>query len=248
MSGFLYYVPQSQSKASAKNAMSEASVELAFVEGLASNHTAKGPDNGGGFVLGPAPGPNAVNRDVQEWMPAPGKRYWVGVARSDPPKPCELARDEQLPGHPVKLGDGNEWLIPVARRYVTMDGDSGWIRALPRSLKVNDEGHWEPGDVIAQYRPLWEEVLRVQELFQRNARGDRSALADLDFDTEAALVVLALKANYFVDVVEASLLQLVDTKVFVPVMEALSDMPGFKELEKKAQASGMASTVPGAAD
>lgn len=44
----------------------------------------------------------------------PGKvTHWIGWETANPPGPEDLERKETIEGHPVKLADGREWVIPA---------------------------------------------------------------------------------------------------------------------------------------
>jgi hypothetical protein len=248
MAGFLYYVPTAQTTAQARTGLADAGVDADLFEGLAGNHSAKGPDGAGGFILGPAPGPNVVNLDSQEWLEVPGKRYWVGCYKSTPPGPADLALDPQIAGHEVELGDGNRWLIPVARKYREYKGTLGWVLALPRTRRINADGNWEEGDVVKRHRPLWHEVMRIEELYERYEDGDEMAFENVTIDTETKLVAMAIATNYRIGPAEITLLGLIDGAVIQPVIDAVRDMPTLVSLAKKAEASGEESILPGAAE
>ena len=48
--------------------------------------------------------------DLQHWLNCGA--YWVGWSRQHKPGPGDLVRPETVDGYPVRLGDGNDWLIP----------------------------------------------------------------------------------------------------------------------------------------
>lgn len=56
----------------------------------------------------------------QDWYPAAAQgewahgRYWVGLSKTAPPTPDNLARPYQYKGVATELGDGKSWLIPRA--------------------------------------------------------------------------------------------------------------------------------------
>jgi len=47
----------------------------------------------------------------QTWRKMPGG-YWFGFQNDRRPTPDSLARPVSINGHPIKLGDGNEWVLP----------------------------------------------------------------------------------------------------------------------------------------
>lgn len=73
--------------------------------------------------------------DEQTWIAAaadperdlPAGRYYVGCWNASPPTPRDLSRRYQERGDFLKLGDGHDWLVPVAAD-------------LPRDLLLQDDG------------------------------------------------------------------------------------------------------------
>lgn len=98
----------------------------------------------------------SINMDSQTWRMLPGDRegasVWIGVWNGHKPAPAELARPNTLAGYTCKLLDGHTWVVPLVRQYEEGQYDC----ALPRLLDFDDDGNPTPGQVIKQYRHLWE--------------------------------------------------------------------------------------------
>jgi hypothetical protein len=174
--------------------------------------------------------------NVQEWRQAPGGKWWVGFERECPPRPQDLARPVQLPGHPVELGDGNTWLVPVARRY---QPSGKWRCALDRTREIDGEGAWCMGPVVAKHAALWEYAERLQAFFEKQPG------AEITGQEEANRTVDVLAANYRVGTCEVTVLRLLTNAAIVGVVDALLDRPGLKAIEKKLKGLGVGSTSPG---
>ena len=114
MAGLLYYIPGRKHAELADAA--ELGLQYAFENGLTPLGVQNnGPDGGAGVVIYdstrvPKPGYYA---DKQKWLAIPGNPAgaWLGCY-DEPlsPKPEDVAREEQLGGHRVRLADGQEWL------------------------------------------------------------------------------------------------------------------------------------------
>lgn len=87
-----------------------------------------GPDGGRGVLCGwddpldPSKNqPLAVRMELQNWAPAKphdgleAGRFWLGSLKSSPVRPRDIQRRKTYESAPVKLADGNEWLMPVVR-------------------------------------------------------------------------------------------------------------------------------------
>lgn len=62
----------------------------------------RNPSNGVAVVYDPA---------RQTWRKAPGG-YWIGTQNDRKPNPAGMARSTVIPGYPVPMADGNEYLMP----------------------------------------------------------------------------------------------------------------------------------------
>lgn len=194
----------------------------------------KGPDGGHGciFVFPDAAGdhPPIHVTDRHEWIQLPGSGVYVGVDPDQLPTPESLARREQIDGHFVTLGDGCEWLVPVARMI------SG-ATPLPRRLAW-DGTEWTPGDVMPKYRELFGAACRLWEVL---SGGDA---AELTLSTECDIAATALAINYRIGPAEISLMGLFSTQTEANIAKALIDWPALMELKKKLDA-GELSSEPG---
>jgi hypothetical protein len=135
------------------------------------------------------------------------------------PGPDDLKRSKQLTGHLVQLGDGQEWLIPIARSWAEEDGDIRYRVELPRRVGLDEDGEWQPGEVSRRYTELWavaEQHMQGMEYGQLN---------------DGALC--ALQTNYAIGKYEQDALGLFEDDSVLAVLSALNDLPGYQEIVKK---------------
>jgi hypothetical protein len=126
MAGFLYYFPDAPKPLTSRETaghITECGLEPIFRDGSWPRvEVNAGPDNMKGQIVAIDPGPKGkapacgYYPNDQEWREV--KRvgystYWIGWMRDARPGPDDLARPRQLRGWPVRLADGNQWMVPV---------------------------------------------------------------------------------------------------------------------------------------
>jgi hypothetical protein len=227
MSGFLYYVVGRKTM-TLKALDAQGLGYIAAEAGPEWAATAQGPDGAAGVIfslpgrMGAALSPSAVGEC--RWEKYPGREdVWLGWNPKAPPAPIDLVRSTVVPGHPVKLSDGNEWLVPVARRLAGRT-------ELPCSVAW-DGKTWKQGQVLERYRELWEEACRLWD----EITGAKAATIRLE--TSLDFAARALAVNYRLGPAEISALQLFDTESEGRMVLAVVDWPAFEELEKKVPGS-----------
>lgn len=187
---------------------------------------------------GPATIPPAGNGTLWTGTGKPGSRphweehplrkgVWVGWDPDCPPKPEDLARPKQQAGHWVKLADGNEWLIPVARRPA---GGSPF----PRRIKFDAAGEpavdAQPSD--AEHRWLWEQACRYWDAvtMAAEAADGQATTVQVTVGDTIQLAARALALNYRLSTAEVSMLGLLSTDLLSPICDALCDWPSLAAL------------------
>jgi len=193
--------------------------------------------NGGpGGVFGVVVGPTSdVIYDPSRQVWKEGKDYFIGWEKEQgQPKPEELRRKVIFPGHWVKLGDGNEWLIPVARYC---GGETGLERAITmdRDGKVRQE-------ILEKYKEFYEYAAWYLSWIGLDG-GDPETVKD---KTEAEFYMMCcriLGVNYRVGANEVSALQLLTNRVEIEIIKALADWPSWVKMmeaikEKKNSPAG----------
>ncbi len=242
MNGFLYYISGKTPSVTAAE-IAECGLGYAIPAEKTAGGVIGGPDGLNGVILADARRVQshrvAYKPDAQTWRRVPGTTgAWVGMWNDGVPGPADLARDKQLAGHFVTLGDEREWLIPVARGLVENE-DAGrleWYTALPQRRELNDAGEWVSGDVMPKYGPLWDLACRWFDA-TRGLGDGRQVFA---FDGADDGAVLALGYNYAgLGGAEVSLLGLFDERIVGQVLQAVIDGPVFDDfLKKKLQPDG----------
>jgi len=205
----------------------------------------RGPDGGAGAVFGVEGVDARYMPERQDWKGAPGTKWGVGYWRSSKPGPADLARPEQIGGHAVRLADGHEWLIPVARY---LDGGT----AFPERLQLGPDGQWAQTGTIPQYADICRQAETAWAALSTRLEDDETGTVEFTLHDEAQLAAQALGVNYRVGPVECSLLGLFDTTAVSAVVLALVDWPSVKALtiaeEKKSPVGAGDSTVSGVRD
>jgi len=220
MSGFLYFIPGVQAVSEKTLADKGLSDRLVAFESI---QVQKGPGDAPGMLLRSNLS-KGVSRfgyypDQQTWSQSGA--FWTGIINSEPPQPGELKRDDFINGHPVKLNDGNEWMIPVARAFPTGTN-------LPCSLSLGPDGELV-FDILERYVPFSKHAERLFLEFYGGLAGESEEeaserLHDLDWFNHA---VEALAVNYRVGAQEVSLLKLLTTRNVFEVCRAVVDFPEF---------------------
>ncbi len=178
--------------------------------------------------------------DKQTWQQIPqallptDQAVWLGWYTDDPPTPQDLARPAQRDGHSVRLGDDREWMVPLARAWVDLGKDSGWMTALPQTLGVDDSGDWVANTVVPQYRDLWDLACRYWDSVLGAPRDDDDPKCIVfPFSELNNAAVLALQTNYYIGKAEIAALGLFVTHSARDVMLALIDYDAVDEYLKK---------------
>jgi hypothetical protein len=234
MSGFLYFVEGAQALEPAKETLRSVGAAYALTEGMYFQHTGIGPSGSGGGIL--CSSLKSYDKDSQVWQLHNSGQFWIGVDTHDMPRPKDLALKSQISGHLVKMEDGNDWLIPAARSWGhNKEGQVAWCRNLP-CVRVFEDGSWKDGEVIPKHRALWNHMLRLNGIFVDAMAGDMTKIKNASLEEEADFVLTALRTNYRVGPIEASMLGIMTDTIAGDVANAVMDMPSVEAiLEKKAQ-------------
>lgn len=190
-----------------------------------------GPGGRSGLLLCHAPGTLQIGfyPDRQKWDPLdpddPAAGAWMGFDHSQPPPgPADLVRARVFGGHPVPLADGEEYTIPVLRR----PGDGR--TSLPETIGWGPRGEFQRA-VREEYRVLWEESARLQDLF---LGGDPSY--DLPWGLDLAIRILGL--NYRYDRALHGRLHRIGSEHLEPIFHAAIDGPWVAEMLEAAKKNG----------
>lgn len=141
--------------------------------------------------------------DVQTWRRIPRKfletdtPIYVGYFNDAKPNAKSLQRPTLLDGEFVELRDGGNWLVPIARSWSESGGH--WVRRLPGSMGLDEDGNLTMGSVDSRYEWLWSTATKWFETRQEST-------VQQCFES----AVRVLQANYRIGIVEAIMLGLID--------------------------------------
>ena len=229
MRSFYYYMPALATK-DVQAHIDAAGIRYAFPKGAFTGHrNVSGPDGKQGmlFYAEDLVDPNYC-ADRQTWEQFDG--LWIGYETDSSPNPEALLLPDCTEAHPVRLADGNEWLIPVVRKfplgYQVVEALPG-STALPLVMARGSDGTatYRVGRANAE---LWRLCERAKEDLFGDAGGFR-------VEDSLRLAELALSVNYRVSWREISLLELIDTRQILAVVRALLDLPTFDRLKDQYQ-------------
>lgn len=224
MAGFLYYFPQA---APVSNVDQIPDVELRTLlrspaeTSLAAAQNNGGPDGKVGQLVAVLPPRGVVGGeeanagywpDRQTWTEvkdtADKTLYWIGREKASPPTPLDVQREKIIYGHPVKLADGKEWIIPVVGPYNTR---------LPRTFAP------APGKRLTMVvREQYQAIFTESEKWHTIARTQG---AEYDWHEAFSYAFGLLGVNYRVGFWEVLTLGLIDTDNFWAVAAASFGAP-----------------------
>jgi hypothetical protein len=240
MNQLLYFVDGLQRVGNWEHAR-ELGLGYAFPESLgvvSADFSGAGPGGTQGCVFGVDSERLGYYPDRQTWLKIPkgsgSHQLYVGFWKNARPGPEDLRVEEPLRGRPVKLRDGNEWTIPIARAWSDSEGNEGWYQALPGILTLSETNEWVSGGVEQRYAGLWEIACAYwNEIWQRTP----DAKGEIRFDFHGAhdAAIAALAANYRIGRPEAGLLGLLDDKWYcaVKILDTLVDRHTYLSWSKK---------------
>ena len=215
-----------------------------------ANNVSKGPEGRSGWCL-PGNGGQVerfFHADRQTWVEtglatAGIESVWIGWENATgKPGPADLRREKQLTGHLVEMGDGREWLIPVARRVT---GEP----ALPQRVRYSVKSRkFEATAIVEAYAALWEASREPYEMM-RFLTKQRAEEVEIPMHEACAIALLALNTNYRIGAIEADVLGLFDTESVQVALLALCDFPALvtalREQQKKTGSGEMGGRTAG---
>ena len=207
MAGFLYFKPL-HARHVTRGDLAQWHLGYAFPRGVQVGLCqANTPSGAAGTVFGDPQrlGEYGVRMDMaaQQWQKVPKSDVWVGYWREAKPQPAQLAREPQIPGYAVKLADGQEWQIPLVRRFDTLALAS--VSNLPCYMECDDDGNWHRGELLQEHAHLWALTQPIADALLANYVEQREN-EPTDAQVFGAAVGL-LQANYVVGSGELSLMR-----------------------------------------
>lgn len=236
MSGLLYYIEGVRS-APLENDLKECGLLNQQVMGFCHTEIFLNKTRGSVFTLKGKCSENikvGFYYDEQVWQNMPKddgtpSRLWIGYYKNDKPKPCHFLKNDFIPGHELELADGNNWIIPIARKL-----QEGCV--LPKSTVMFVANRIDEF-VLDKYIPLQKIAEQVYILFNLDfdeefKKDDEFIKDDVSFFNTCVEV---LKTNYNIDFREISVLRLFTNVNTIKILKLLVDMPYIDELIERSR-------------
>jgi len=171
---------------------------------------------------------------------------WIGYWNDNRPTAKTLAKPKQLDGETVKLLDGESWIVPKLREYAETDSAKlVYHQKLPSLLDYADDGMLIIGDVVPEYREVWEKSLAIADAL---TGGDNEGTVSLADQLEFAGPLLGI--NYYVSMFELTMLGIIGGEEAKAIVRAALDFNSLEERIKNVlsrHSSGGTNTTTGSA-
>lgn len=156
-----------------------------------------GPDGGKGLLVSIHAGECVrYEPSIQRWDRRNG--FWIGCEKDV--QPSQLLR-ESIPGEPVVLADGNEWVIPIANPMFETCTLDQW-------MKIDENGAWVR-EVADEFQELSRLALEIAEHIGGSLRDGEMRFPYSDQETWDILARI-IAVNYDLDLDEISILRLLN--------------------------------------
>lgn len=213
--------------------------------------TLDGPDGKSGVIYQQ----NATTKSLQfdkskqRWKRIPNTDVYVGVWTNDPPKAEKLIKSDAIAGQYVPLGDGDRWLIPIAR----FECDNETTGNLTPQIDVDDFGNVIPGAFSPTQAKLNQMAERLAKSFIAafdKLVNDNSPISIFRFDIDDHDPFDIIAANYRVSPAEIVLLNLFRWRdnAFYDIVKVFIDSDSYLQLYIKKKASEQTSIDDGVTD
>jgi hypothetical protein len=240
MAGCLYFVP---CEAANREAVLARCPALAYAlpdgEAVALRGCVAGPGGQSGTLAAVASRPPRLDLTAQRWEKMAGAAGdpWLGLEAAARPGPDDLRRRRPcVETHPVVLGDGRAWDVPVVRLAT---GDC----ALPAVLRL-DAGGAVRKELAPEHQRLFDMAEAVVLTEVGRAVGDPQTPA-ADPALLMALAEAALGLHYRVARWEIAALGLLTTANARDIADAVCDGPNLKRLVEEWQSKKNGACAPG---
>ena len=227
MSGLIYYI---------RGALNKPSEDLMLASGLIGEtvadwvpcHRFIDGSSGTTFSLyGKFKGKFRVHfeNSVQVWQDIPNTPLSIGYNIDQPPQADDFLKQEIISGRRLLMGNGQEFLIPIARRFTTgclLPFDMGML-CEGKFIKTTMEKYLDL-QKLAEKLAVWYGMIQGQEK-------DREF-----FNTDEKVFNVACKilsTNYHLSKAEITILKIVNSSNALSVLENVIDVPYLEELEKQ---------------
>ena len=254
MSSFIYYFPTTEMLPSAET-FERFGVQYACPPSIANQFrygvTLDGPDGKSGVIYQQNATTKSLQYDAtkQRWKRIPNTDAYVGVWTNDPPKAEKLIKSDAIAGQYVPLGDGDRWLIPIAR----FECDNETTGNLTPQIDVDDFGNIIPGAFSPTQDKLNQMAERLAQSFIVGFDkfvNDNSPNQRFHFDIDDQDPFDIIAANYRVSPAEIVLLNLFRWRdeSFKDIVKIFIDANSYLQLWAKKKASEQTSIDAGATD
>lgn len=231
MAGFLYYIRGTQNKPSfevlEKHGLGGCVVDsfvpcMKFIDGTnGCIFTVHGRFNGDLKRIG-------FYNEYQSWTDFKiGENILsIGINLEEKITPKDLIKKDFIDGHKVALGDGNEWTIPLARRFMS----TGSVCFLPKQLAMYQEGSIVeiPLEKYAKLQSIAEKFAILANFIDGEKPTNFIENQSLLFKVCADV----LAVNYNLTYREITVLGLFDSSNMIEILNAIIDVPYVNEVLK----------------
>lgn len=236
MTGFYYFIPDE--KSINRELLSKYGLEhiVDRTDSIPYREIIRGIDGMRGTILGC--GRNFTDptqlrfQDVPKWTQFSKQhsehRAYLGYDPDKLPTPAELERKSMLPGKPLKDELNRTWQLPTAHKV--LHGTQ-----LPRRIDEDEDGEYIYGEVVSQYRKLWDLVEQYMQACvgaAEQAKEDDATEFSFTFGNALDFCVAAFSANYRVSRKELLVMEVLNTDLFQEVLPILIDASGLEQLKK----------------
>jgi len=161
-------------------------------------------------------------------------KFAIGIGKDASYEPESFARSSPLDSHSWKDANGNQWRIPIARRWNDRAGSLVPECNLPRFLTIDESGEWKYGGVLDRYSHLWGVAATFfanrAEALEKATPGNSYTFEIPDFDEVCSAV---FGSNYRVSRYELALFKALTPQSFSEVLSLAVDDPGYEALTQK---------------
>jgi hypothetical protein len=176
--------------------------------------------------------PAKYSPDSQRWTDGEEGKYFVGIEDvALPPGPADLERETGLDGYPLRVADGNQWRIPLLRKWDPRR--LGHVCALPQAISaktVAGKASFVP-TVKAEFAALDAMADTIFDGFV-----DQKQISIDQLFTRAAEL---LAVNYRVGAAEVDLLGLLTVDLALTALGLAIDTPGLRAHGKQLSHQGL---------
>jgi hypothetical protein len=227
MSGFFYFLEDTN------QADTEAIESAGLSDRLPIGHieqrpVSQGPSGKSGVVLAYS-GVVLYQPETQKWRDCGG--YWLGYDKEKPPMPKDILREDALAGHLCKLGDGENWLIPICRAIQT-----GAFFEKGIQFALSESGEWEER-IRPEFTKLCKDIEVLYSAFSAQYFGQEITVDDGENFNQFDACERALALNYRISKWEIDALSLFTQEALTLIAQAMIDVPTILDVVKKNQGS-----------